>query len=979
VKNLTRRTVLFLLFGLTAPGRAAELETLRTDDLLLIYRDPLQAFLAPYAARCFENSIEFQKAVLGWEPSSPVTVLLNDYSDAGNASALGVPRNLLLLETSPVGVNFETVTTNERLNWLFNHELVHIAAVDRAAERDRFFRKAFLGKVAPTSEQPATILWFYLTSPRDAAPRWYHEGIAVFAETWMAGGVGRAQGAWDEMVFRAMVRDGARFYDPLGLVSEGTRTDFQVEVNSYLYGTRFLTWLAYTWSPSHLVRWIAREDGSKAYYSSRFEEVFGKPLDAAWAEWIAWEKEFQARNLGAIRTYPVTEARDLSARALGSVSRAAFDAERRRFYAAFHYPGQVSSIGSISLDDGSVERILEVKDPVLFTVTSLAWDPLRRRIFYTADNREYRDLREVDPETGESRTLLKDARIGDLAFDRATGDLWGIRHFNAIASLVRIPPPYDGWNLVRSWPYGEVPRDLDVSPDGRSLSVAVGGIDGRHVLRVHRTEDLLRGDASPVAETSFGEAAPLNFVFSGDGRFLYGTTTYTGVPNVFRWEWEANRTEAVTNAESGFFRPLPLPDGDLLVFRYTGEGFVPALIRPEPVEDVEPIEFLGARLIAKFPELAGWNVGSPAEIPLEERTRGTGPYRSGRSIRVESLYPILEGYKDSTAAGLRLNLSDPLLLNRLALAASYSPDGDLSSDERLHLDLRYNRYDWRAHATWNDADFYDLFGPTKTGRKGYSFGGGWGRTLLYDRPRSVRLDLDAAYYGDLEILPDYQNIASPVSRLLSLEGRLEYANVRSSLGHVDEEKGHRVEALALVDRAPGATFPKLLGTYDQGFPLPLDHSSVWFRTAAGVGSGDRGDPLSNFYFGGFGNNWVDHGNEKRYREPWSFPGLEINEIGGKTFGKFLLEWNLPPLRFRRLGSPGFHATWLRTSLFASGIATDFDDGALRREVGNVGLQVDVRLSVLSRLEMTLSLGYASAFEKGLGPRDEVMASLKVLP
>ena len=34
------------------------------------------------------------------------------------------------------------------------------------------------------------------------------------------------------MVFRSMVRDGARFYDPLGLVSEGTKVDFQLQINS---------------------------------------------------------------------------------------------------------------------------------------------------------------------------------------------------------------------------------------------------------------------------------------------------------------------------------------------------------------------------------------------------------------------------------------------------------------------------------------------------------------------------------------------------------------------------------------------------------------------------------------------------------------------------------------------------------------------------------------------------------------------------
>ena len=45
---------------------------------------------------------------------------------------------------------------------------------------------------------------------------------------------------------------------------------------------------------------------------------------------------------------------------------------------------------------------------------------------------------------------------------------------------------------------------------------------------------------------------------------------------------------------------------------------------------------------------------------------------------------------------------------------------------------------------------------------------------------------------------------------------------------------------------------------------------------------------------------------------------------------------------------------------------------------NVGSQLDFRLGVLSRLEMTLSAGYAVAFESGRLPRGEAMASLKLL-
>ena len=121
--------------------------------------------------------------------------------------------------------------------------------MDQAAGSDRMFRRLFGGKVLPITEQPESILYFYLTSPRVAAPRWFHEGIAVFVDTWMAGGLGRVQSGYDEMVFRAMVRDNAPFYNPLGLVSKGTDIDFQLEINSYLYGARFMTWLARRYSP----------------------------------------------------------------------------------------------------------------------------------------------------------------------------------------------------------------------------------------------------------------------------------------------------------------------------------------------------------------------------------------------------------------------------------------------------------------------------------------------------------------------------------------------------------------------------------------------------------------------------------------------------------------------------------------------------------------------------------------------------------
>ena len=138
--------------------------------------------------------------------------------------------------------------------------------------------------------------------------------------------------------------------------------------------------------------------------------------------------------------------------------------------------------------------------------------------------------------------------------------------------------------------------------------------------------------------------------------------------------------------------------------------------------------------------------------------------------------------------------------------------------------------------------------------------------------------------------------------------------------------------------------PRLTLDGSRGFLLPLDHSSVWLRAAAGsFAGGNRNDPFSRSYFGGFGNNWVDYRGIKQFRNTESFPGLDINEISGATYGKAQVEWMSPPLRFRKVGVPSAYLRWAGLTAFASGLVTDFDDAATRRSYVNAGAQADVRL------------------------------------
>ena len=70
---------------------------------------------------------------------------------------------------------------------------------------------------------------------------------------------------------------------------------------------------------------------------------------------------------------------------------------------------------------------------------------------------------------------------------------------------------------------------------------------------------------------------------------------------------------------------------------------------------------------------------------------------------------------------------------------------------------------------------------------------------------------------------------------------------------------------------------------------------------------------------------------------------ELNELAGQTFAKSILEWNLPPWRFRNAGTPGAYLTWARTALFGSVIVKDFDNEAFRDTTLNVGAQIDFEL------------------------------------
>ena len=583
-----------------------------------------------------------------------------------------------------------------------------------------------------------------------------------------------------------------------------------------------------------------------------------------------------------------------------------------------------------------------------------------------------------DVETHHSERLAKDIRTGDLAFDAADGSLWGIRHNNGLSSVVEFAAPYKETKSSHDFDYGTDLFDIDVSPDGKFLTGAISDVSGQQKLVRFRIEDLRKGKAEFETLYDFQFNSPGNFVYSPDGRYLYGSSYTTGVSNLFRYDFETKKMDAISNAETGLFRPLPLADGSLIAFEYTSKGFVPARVPTKPLEDISAVKYFGQVTLNKYPALRAWKLPPPSTVKSETLITEAGSYKPLQNVELISAYPIVQGYKDTAGVGMRAEFADRLRLVGVNLEGSFSPDTSLPADERAHVSFDAHFWDWKLTGAYNYADFYDLFGPTKVSRKGESLKLSHTQYLIYDSPRTLQLEWSVAGYSDLDRLPEYQNVAvsTNIRDLLDANVKLKYSNLERAQGAVDDERG---TAWGIYSRMyySHSAFPSVWGNYDRGFLLPRN-SAFWLRASAGKSLGDFNSPLSSFYLGAFGNNYIDHLSIDRYRDYYSFPGVGIDAISARSFGKLLGEYNLPPKRFRELGTTWAYVNWARLTFFSSALVTNFTSTAGRDYFVNLGTQLDFRIVLFTYLNSTLSTGYAAAADHNGHVSTEYMVSLRIL-
>jgi hypothetical protein len=770
--------------------------------------------------------------------------------------------------------------------------------------------------------------------------------------------------------------------------------DFQVGANAYLYGTRFVNYLTKTYGYDKMIKFYNRTADSKTFFGSQFKKVYGQSLRKVWNDWKEDEKKHQEENLAAIRQYPITKTKPLTQEPLGSASPFVYDANTNKAYAAMNAPGKgFAHITEIDLQTKEQRKLCDIYGIQLYEPAYVALDCNSQRIIYTSNNSKMRGLEIYDIKQKKVVKKKRYQRIHSIVYDNAHDCVYGLLSNGGTLTIVRLDRDLENIEAIYAFPFGVSVFDVAVSHDGKWLSMTRQGDNGEHTLLMFDTEQLANAIFKPVELVTWKDSNLGQFRFSLDDKYLIGSSYYTGVSNLWQINIETREMEMLTNSETGMFAPLEISTGQLLALQFERDGMRPVTLNREVVNDANAVKLYGQLAYEnnrEAMEQVGLLKDSLPRTDFGDVYNNITDYNVMKEMHFAGAYPIITGFTDrdswnnvTPVMGYRFAINDPVGLSSIKMSLGVSPWSHNPWKNRFHADMEWKYYFWTLRAAWNHTDFYDLFGPMRSSRKGYqvSLAYDYSNTMIAPYTKSWGFALGA--YGDMDALPLYQEIAvQDVTSMQTASVYGRWAKTRTTLGGVMKEQGYDLGLVGYGYLAGGCVYPSVEATADFGTLLPIDrNTSFWLRTAAAHNFGDAESVFGNTYLGGFRNNRVDYRNALQYRGALAMPGADIDAIQAHSYAKATAELNLRPIRLNDFGALFCYPTWIQCSLFGTGLST-WNPDTSHKMYYSTGVQLTTELVFLNYLKTTLSIGYGHLFapEGYAGGRhgNELMISLKLL-
>ncbi len=395
-------------------------------------------------------------------------------------------------------------------------------------------------------------------------------------------------------------------------------------------------------------------------------------------------------------------------------------------------------------------------------------------------------------------------------------------------------------------------------------------------------------------------------MFTPDGRYLYGSSYYTGVSNIFRYEVATGAIEAVSNAETGFFRPVPLADGRLVVLTYTGAGFVPAIIEPRPIKDVSAITFLGTEVAEKYPVVKTWQVPPPSTVDEQKLITEQGRVRPRGAASDRERLPGPAGLQELRRRRLPVQLRGSARFREPrrhrgvhtgdAICRATSAATSISS--AATSSGRPSSHGIGRTSTTSSAR------PSAAARAMRPSSATIG-TCYYDEPRKLDALFDFAYYDQIDTLPSAQNVSDDVYTAPDRRGRaLQYTDVRRSIGAVEDEKGITWSVLYTGSRRRWAdrrrSFAERSDYGDAAAAPAIRRSGRGRRAASPTATATaRRSPISTSAASATTTSTTSR--SSAIASTRRFPGSTSTRSARSTSSREMVELNPPPYRLRVRG------------------------------------------------------------------------------
>ncbi len=422
-------------------------------------------------------------------------------------------------------------------------------------------------------------------------------------------------------------------------------------------------------------------------------------------------------------------------------------------------------------------------------------------------------------------------------------------------------PPYTDWERVITWPYGTDMYDIDVSPDGTLVSARSARSAASRTCGCSRRPQCPRAIPRRSRASTSARRCRTDSCSRPTDATCSAAPTYTGVSNIFRYdlaveEGRCRHQHRYRVLPAGTARPTA---GCSCSATPGGASCRPGSTRSRSRTSAPSRSSAsGSSRNVRCSRPGCWT-----RLPRYRSTRwrnGRASITSPAACDANRSTPIVQGYKDTAAVGMRVQLLRPaaaqsasVLRRMVARRRSRRPANAPASFGRVRA-VRLAR-----QRGVQPRRFLRSLRPDEDRTQGVSSrAGGTQTTLIFDEPRRLELDVSGSISGNLDRLPGLSERAGRRRHAGDGRGRADVLR-RQQVARLcrRRERSQLVRSTSAPTSWTAISFPRLEGTFDRGVGLPIGHSSIWMRTAGGFSPRDRALPFANFFFGGFGNNYVD--------------------------------------------------------------------------------------------------------------------------